>query len=79
MIDDLPLPDLENGPGAARGEEHGPKSANDLEAVFDVPVSVSAVLKDDNNARRSMRSRVLLSRDLPRARRGSRSPSPPLP
>lgn len=44
MIDDLPLPDLEAGGDAARREDHGPKSASDLEAVFDVPVSVSAVL-----------------------------------
>jgi flagellar motor switch protein FliN/FliY len=44
MIDDLPLPDLEGGPGSIHREDAGPKSASDLEAVFDVPVSVSAVL-----------------------------------
>jgi flagellar motor switch protein FliN len=44
MTDDLPLPDLQSGPDVIRREDHGPKSANDLEAVFDVPVSVSAVL-----------------------------------
>jgi flagellar motor switch protein FliN/FliY len=43
MTDDLPLPDLEAQPHGA-GEDSGPKTANDLEAVFDVPVNVSAVL-----------------------------------
>ncbi len=42
---DLPLPEMEGGPGGAPvREDEGPKSASDLEAVFDVPVSVSAVL-----------------------------------
>src|SRR5262245_52151845 len=42
---DLPLPELEGGPGAPPPiEDGGPKVAGDLEAVFDVPVSVSAVL-----------------------------------
>ena len=42
---DLPLPDMEGGAGGAPiREDEGPKSASDLEAVFDVPVSVSAVL-----------------------------------
>jgi len=44
---DLPLPELEGGPGHGAPplrEEGGPKTATDLEAVFDVPVSVSAVL-----------------------------------
>lgn len=42
---DLPLPEMEGGPGGAPDrEDAGPKSASDLEAVFDVPVSVSAVL-----------------------------------
>lgn len=41
---DLPLPDLDGGPGSGPHEDEGPKSASDLEAVFDVPVSVSAVL-----------------------------------
>ena len=47
----LPLPDLENG-GAALGpgssapgaDENVNRAAADLEAVFDVPVKVSAVL-----------------------------------
>ena len=48
-----PLPDLESDlqmvasddPAAASGDDTaGPKSAADLEAVFDVPVHVSAVL-----------------------------------
>jgi flagellar motor switch protein FliN/FliY len=43
---DLPLPDMEGGAGGAPPirEDEGPKTASDLEAVFDVPVSVSAVL-----------------------------------
>jgi flagellar motor switch protein FliN len=49
----LPLPDLENGGGPAPGAEVAAYSADsdalnrgaaDLEAVFDVPVKVSAVL-----------------------------------
>lgn len=45
MTDDLPLPDLEGqAPGSAPEDNSGPKTADDLEAVFDVPVSVSAVL-----------------------------------
>jgi flagellar motor switch protein FliN/FliY len=48
----IPLPNLEDGagvppvdPGAlAQGEEEQTRSAADLEAVFDVPVQVSAVL-----------------------------------
>lgn len=45
MTDDLPLPDLEAQPPGGSGDDNsGPKTANDLEAVFDVPVSVSAVL-----------------------------------
>jgi flagellar motor switch protein FliN len=45
MTDDLPLPDLEAQPPGGSGEDNsGPKTANDLEAVFDVPVAVSAVL-----------------------------------
>ena len=48
---DVPLPDLNAGgavsaddAGAAREDDHSPKNAADLEAVFDVPVKVSAVL-----------------------------------
>ena len=42
---DFPLPEMEGGAGDAPPlQEDGPKSASDLEAVFDVPVSVSAVL-----------------------------------
>lgn len=42
---DLPLPDMERGTGAPQDrDDSGPKTAADLEAVFDVPVSVSAVL-----------------------------------
>lgn len=42
---DFPLPEMEGGAGAVPPlQEDGPKSASDLEAVFDVPVSVSAVL-----------------------------------
>ena len=42
-MSDVPLPDLEGqAPGSL--EDSGPRTANDLEAVFDVPVSVSAVL-----------------------------------
>jgi flagellar motor switch protein FliN len=44
MSDDLPLPDLEGQAQGSPGEDSGPKTANDLEAVFDVPVAVSAVL-----------------------------------
>jgi flagellar motor switch protein FliN/FliY len=44
MTDDLPLPDLEAQPQGGASEDSGPKTANDLEAVFDVPVNVSAVL-----------------------------------
>ena len=47
----MPLPDLENGaaalsPAAAESSDAEPtsRSAADLEAVFDVPVKVSAVL-----------------------------------
>jgi flagellar motor switch protein FliN/FliY len=47
----VPLPDLENGgalaeaaPLAPMGDEPVARSAADLEAVFDVPVQVSAVL-----------------------------------
>jgi flagellar motor switch protein FliN/FliY len=43
MSDDLPLPDLE-GQQPSPSENSGPKTADDLEAVFDVPVAVSAVL-----------------------------------
>jgi flagellar motor switch protein FliN len=49
-----PLPDLESdlemitpdqpSPPTSPGDPAGPKSASDLEAVFDVPVHVSAVL-----------------------------------
>jgi flagellar motor switch protein FliN/FliY len=42
---DLPLPEMEGGAGAPPPrEDDGPKTATDLEAVFDVPVAVSAVL-----------------------------------
>jgi len=48
---DLPLPNLENGPDSLPGMPSfsdempsGPKTAGDLEQVFDVPVNVSAVL-----------------------------------
>ena len=45
---DLPLPELDPSkapPPTLREEaDHGPKTAGDLEAMFDVPVSVSAVL-----------------------------------
>ena len=46
---DLPLPHLEEGDAAFTGESTldapvSPKSAADLEQVFDVPVTVSAVL-----------------------------------
>jgi flagellar motor switch protein FliN len=44
MSDDLPLPDLDGQPPSAPSDHSGPKTANDLEAVFDVPVAVSAVL-----------------------------------
>jgi flagellar motor switch protein FliN/FliY len=54
MSDDKkpPLPDLENDvqvvnagvPPTAPDENHAAKSAGDLEALFDVPVHVSAVL-----------------------------------
>lgn len=43
MSDDLPLPDMA-GAAPPSPEDDGPKTAADLEAVFDVPVSVSAVL-----------------------------------
>jgi len=48
--DKIPLPDLENGgaeaatPVTAEAEGPTPRVAADLEAVFDVPVQVSAVL-----------------------------------
>lgn len=32
------------GGGSSSGEEHRPRAANELEAVFDIPVNVSAVL-----------------------------------
>lgn len=48
---DVPLPDLGSGdldlmdkPGARQEPSGEPRGASDLEAVFDVPVSVSAVL-----------------------------------
>ena len=44
---DLSLPELDGQPGSGAPplrEEGGPKTAGDLEAVFDVPVAVSAVL-----------------------------------
>ncbi len=42
---DLPLPEMEGGAADAPSlQDEGPKSASDLEAVFDVPVAVSAVL-----------------------------------
>jgi len=44
MTDDLPLPDFDAGADGRGAENDSPKTANDLEAVFDVPVSVSAVL-----------------------------------
>jgi flagellar motor switch protein FliN/FliY len=46
MSDDLPLPNLDGEPSGPPIQEDnsGPKTADDLEAVFDVPVSVSAVL-----------------------------------
>jgi flagellar motor switch protein FliN/FliY len=46
MSDDLPLPNLDGEPSGPPPKEDnsGPKAADDLEAVFDVPVSVSAVL-----------------------------------
>ena len=40
-LDELEIPGRESGDGA---ETHGPQSAADLEAVFDVPVRISAVL-----------------------------------
>jgi flagellar motor switch protein FliN len=45
-MSDVPLPDLEGqAPGSAPQDDNsGPKTADDLEAVFDVPVAVSAVL-----------------------------------
>jgi flagellar motor switch protein FliN/FliY len=45
-MSDVPLPDLEGqaADSAAPEDDSGPKTANDLEAVFDVPVAVSAVL-----------------------------------
>ena len=45
-MSDVPLPDLEGQvPGSGAAEDNsGPKTADDLEAVFDVPVAVSAVL-----------------------------------
>lgn len=43
-MSDVPLPDLEGQAPGSQDDNSGPKSANDLEAVFDVPVAVSAVL-----------------------------------
>ena len=54
MAGDVDLPDLNGGPGgdgspilienSGRAEVDGRRAATDLEAVFDVPVRVSAVL-----------------------------------
>ena len=45
MADNLDLPELQqSGLGIPEGADDGPHSASDLEAVFDVPVQVSAVL-----------------------------------
>ena len=43
MPDDMELADLADVPPAA-GETGGPRTARDLEAVYDIPVTVSAVL-----------------------------------
>ena len=40
----LPLNELENGAGDAAGGEKPSRTAKDLEAVYDIPVQVSAVL-----------------------------------
>jgi flagellar motor switch protein FliN/FliY len=40
----LPLNELENGAGDGAGAEKPSRTAKDLEAVYDIPVQVSAVL-----------------------------------
>jgi flagellar motor switch protein FliN len=45
MADNLDLPELQqSGLGIPEGADDGPHSARDLEAVYDIPVQVSAVL-----------------------------------
>jgi flagellar motor switch protein FliN/FliY len=45
MSDRLPLTDLgETAAAAAVGDNAAPRSARDLEAIYDIPVTVSAVL-----------------------------------
>jgi flagellar motor switch protein FliN/FliY len=44
MADNLELAELQQGTGLPDGADDGPHSARDLEAVYDIPVQVSAVL-----------------------------------
>ena len=44
MADNLELAELQQSAGIPEGQDDGPHSARDLEAVYDIPVQVSAVL-----------------------------------
>jgi len=44
MADNLELAELQQGAGLPDAQDDGPRSARDLEAVYDIPVQVSAVL-----------------------------------
>ena len=44
MPDELDLAELGDAPAAAAADSMAPRSARDLEAVYDIPVTVSAVL-----------------------------------